>query len=342
MAGNLNIVQKATVVLLFAAIFILSFLVLKPVIVAVVLGLISAYFFSPVYKKINKYVKTPSLSAGILILLILIIITIPLIYLTPEIINQTFDVYKIVQNIDLTDTITKLFSSILDKETITLISLNLESITGGFFSSAINQFTNILVNIPNLLLQLAVFLFTFFFAIRDSEKLKNYILGLSPFSKQTETKFLEEFRHVTDGIIFGQLLVGIIQGVLLGIGLYVLGIPKTLFLTILAIIFSIIPIVGPWLVWAPISLYLLFEGNLTAGIILALYGALFVSTVDNILRPLFLSRYSKLPISVGVIGIIGGLYFFGIIGLVLGPLTLAYLLIIIDFYRQGKLNEILR
>ncbi len=62
--------------------------------------------------------------------------------------------------------------------------------------------------------------------------------------------------------------------------------------------------------------------------------------MDNILRPYFLSKKSNLPIALSIIGIIGGLYLFGIAGLVLGPLILAYVLIIIEFYKQGKLEEL--
>ena len=73
-----------------------------------------------------------------------------------------------------------------------------------------------------------------------------------------------------------------------------------------------------------------------------LYGALFVGTIDNLLRPYLLSRQSNLPISVSIIGTIGGLYFFGILGLIFGPLIFAYALIIIEFYRKGKLDELFR
>jgi predicted PurR-regulated permease PerM len=66
----------------------------------------------------------------------------------------------------------------------------------------------------------------------------------------------------------------------------------------------------------------------------------FISLIDNVLRPYILSKRSSLPIVLSVIGTIGGLYFFGIVGLVLGPLILAYVLIIIEFYQQGKLNEL--
>jgi len=191
-------------------------------------------------------------------------------------------------------------------------------------------------------LKFAVFLFTFFFAIRDSTELKNYLSSLSPFSNSTELKFLKELRGITNVIVFGQVLIGILQGLALGIGLFFLGVPNALILTFLASLISMIPILGSWLVWLPVSLYLLAIGQTFQGIFLLLYGSLFVSSMDNIIRPYLLSKHSNLPIVLSVIGTIGGLYLFGIAGLVLGPLVLAYVLIIIEFYQEGKLNDLFK
>jgi predicted PurR-regulated permease PerM len=85
---------------------------------------------------------------------------------------------------------------------------------------------------------------------------------------------------------------------------------------------------------------MIISGNVLSGALLLAYGAIFVSSIDNILRPYFLSKRSTLPIAVALIGTIGGFYTFGIIGLVLGPLILAYTLIVVDFYRKGNLKEL--
>jgi predicted PurR-regulated permease PerM len=170
--------------------------------------------------------------------------------------------------------------------------------------------------------------------------LKEYVAKLSPFSNSTEKKFLKEFRGITDAIIFGQVFIGILQGLLLGAGLYLLGVPNALTLTFVAAILSVIPILGAWLVWFPVGIILLMTGKTFSGIFILLYGAFFVSLIDNFLRPYILSKRSNLHIVLSVIGTIGGLYLFGIVGLILGPLILAYVIIIIEFYQQGKLNEL--
>jgi len=322
--------------MIIAGIFILTFFILRPIILAIIFGLLCAYIFNPIYRRIKRYVPGRNLSAFVFITLLTIVVVIPLVYVVPLLVRQTFDTFVLLQNFDMADYL----GNFIKGDLAGTIAVHLDNIIGKTFSSLLGQLTNILVNLPSLLLQSAVFLFTFFFAIRDSEELKKYITTLSPFSVENEKKFMREFRGITNAIIFGQVLIGIIQGLALGAGLFFLGVPNVLVLTFVACIVSIIPVLGSWLVWFPVGIFLLISSQTFAGVFLLLYGALFVSTIDNILRPYILSKQSNLPVVLSVIGTIGGLYLFGIAGLILGPLILAYLLIIIEFYQQGKLNEL--
>jgi predicted PurR-regulated permease PerM len=329
-------IKRGIVGAIILSIFVLAFFILKPIIIPIIFGLLFAYIFSPIYKKIKIAVKGKNTSAFLLMLGLMIIIAIPVIYFVPIIAKQAFDVYTLSRTFDFGNFVDNFIKSGVSSS----LASNINNVISRTFSTFLNQFTSILVNLPSLLLQFAVFLFTFYFAIRDQEELKEYISTLSPFSEATENKFLKEFRGITNAIVFGQVFIGIVQGLAVGAGLFFLGVPKALILTFVACIVSIIPVLGSWLVWFPVSLILLITGQTFAGIFLFLYGALFVSTIDNLFRPWILSKQSNLPIALSVIGTIGGLYFFGIAGLVLGPLVLAYVLIIIEFYREGKLKEL--
>jgi len=329
-------IKKVVVVTLILALFILTFFVVKPIIMPIIFGLLFSYVFGPVYKVILKITKNQNVAASILVLGLALIVGIPIIYFVPAMVNEVFEIYVLIQNLNITEIINKFVTG----EVASTIAINIDNMIGQFFSGFLNQFKDILVNLPSLLFQLAVFLFTFYFATKDADKLGAYISSLSPFSKATEAKFLQEFRGITNAIIFGQILIGITQGLALGAGLFFLGVPNAVVLTAVAALVSIIPVLGSWLVWLPTSIYLLIAGETFAGVFLFLYGALFVSSIDNLLRPYILSRRSTLPIALSLIGTIGGLLFFGIAGLILGPLTIAYTLIIIEFYRQGKLKDL--
>jgi len=329
-------IKRVVVVSIILSIFILTFFIIKPIIIAIIFGLFFAYIFGPVYKVIQKIVKNKNVAASILVSSLALIVAIPVVYFVPLIVNQIFTVYVSIQNLNLTEII----SNFVSEEIASTIAINLDNIIGQFFSGSLNQFKDMLINLPSLIFQFAVFLFTFYFATRDADELGEYIRSLSPFSKPTETKFLKEFRGITNAIIFGQVLIGITQGLALGAGLFFLGVPNVLILTLVAALLSTIPVLGSWLVWLPTAIYLLVIGETFSAIFLLLYGAIFISSIDNFLRPLILSKRSNLPVALSLIGTIGGLLFFGILGLILGPLIIAYTLIIIEFYRQGKLKDL--
>ncbi|MFA5061105.1 MAG: AI-2E family transporter [Candidatus Pacearchaeota archaeon] len=336
MVSYQDVVKKGVIGVLFLALFILAYYIVKPIIVPIIFALLLAYIFIPTYKRINSRIKHKNISALVLILLIFIVILVPLIYLLPNLLKEVTETYTLLRNFN--------FESILDgflgEELASSFSQQFDNIISRLFASLASQLTGILTSIPSLLLKLVVFLFTFFFAVRDYQEMKTYIRKISPFSKGLEEKFEKEFRGITNAIMFGQLLIGLITALAFGVGAYILGVPKVLILTFLTGIVSVIPILGAWIVWFPAGIIMIALGRTLAGGILIIYGALFVSTIDNILRPYFISKNSQLPIVISVIGTIGGLYFIGILGLILGPLILAYVLIIIDFYQQGKLKEL--
>ena len=322
--------------MLILAIFALTFFIIKPIIIPIIFGLLFSYIFGPAYKTIQKFVKNKNMAAFLLVLSLVLIIALPIIYFVPTIVNQSFEIYVMIQNLNLTE----IFQNLVTGDMASTLARSMDNIIGQFFTAFLNQFKDVLLNLPSLIFQFAVFLFTAYFATRDADKLGLYISSLSPFSVTTEKRFLQEFRGITNAIVFGQVLIGVVQGLALGAGLFFLGIPNALVLSFVAALVSIIPILGSWLIWLPTSIYLFVAGQTFEGIFLILYGGLFVSSIDNLIRPYMLSKRSTLPIALSLIGTIGGLFFFGITGLVLGPLIIAYSLIIIEFYRQGKLKDL--
>jgi len=336
-------VGRVAVGVLILALFVAAIFILKPILGAIFFGIFAAYILHPLYIPLRRKIHNGNLSTIIFLFLVVLLLAIPLWFFLPSFAKEVFDTYLYVQNTDLSGVIANTLSNFFGTQLSSSIAIQVNIFIVKFFSFSLSASSSLLSNLPSFLLQFSVFLFTLYFAIKDSEKIKNYITDLSPLSKSTENKFATEFRQITNSIVFGQIFVGIIQGVLLGLGLWVLGVPRILFLTIIAIIASIIPIVGAWLIWIPASFYLFISGDTTNGTILFFYGLLFISTIDNVLRPYFISKNShNLNIFVAIIGTIGGLYTFGVIGLIIGPLVLSYLLIIIDFYRNGKLNEIFK
>jgi predicted PurR-regulated permease PerM len=144
---------------------------------------------------------------------------------------------------------------------------------------------------------------------------------------------IKSTKGITSSILYGQILVGMIQGIFVGIGIFLFRIPNALVLTLLALLFGVLPIVGTAVVWVPLAIYLFVTGNVWAAIGIIFFGLL-SAFADNILRPLIVSKRANISPSIILVGMIGGIFFFGILGLILGPLILSYLLIILEVYRK--------
>ena len=332
-------IRKAVGVILIIFLIILSYILVKPILAAIIWGLIFAYIFYPLYKKINKIIKNKSLSALIIVLIILAIIMLLLWFLTPIFIKQSFNIYNYIQNLDWAKQIQELFPGLKEQVSKDFL-LSINNFIGKIANIALNSFVNIIIEFPKIVLYLFIGSLTFFFVLRDGDQLVQYAKEISPLTKESGKKFFVQFKNITKSIVYGQVIVGLVQGIACGIGLLIFGVPNALLLTLVAIILAVFPIIGPMLVWIPASIYLALSGNLGAGIGLAVYGIIVVSWIDNVTRAILVTKRVKMHPLLIWIGMMGGLLAFGILGLVLGPLIIAYLIIVLDFYKKGKFEEI--
>ena len=116
--------------------------------------------------------------------------------------------------------------------------------------------------------------------------------------------------------------------------------PNALILTLLACLAGVFPIIGVAIIWVPVAIYLLIAGNTLPTLGVIIFG-LISSSIDNFIRPIIVSKRTHMPSSLILIGMIGGIFLFGILGLILGPLILAYLLVILEIYRNKRTPSIL-
>jgi len=328
--------------ILVIGIFVLAFFIIKPIIYSIIFGVLIAYILYPLYKFLLKRTKSKNLSAFLICIGLLVILIIITGIILGSLMNQVVGLYLKFQQIDTDEVIkTSLPEFIASSEVSTNIVNGIESSISKLlakFASAIGDFV---LNLPGYLLQILVVFIILFFSLRDGEKAFEYFKSLSPFSKDIQDKFFKHFQDITHSVLVGQVVIGIIQGIIAGIGYFIFGVPNALLLTILTIIIGIIPIIGPWFVWIPVDIYLFVVGRTGAGIGLLIYGLFLINWIDTILRPLIVSRKTQINPAIVLIGMIGGLFFFGVLGLIIGPLILAYVILVLELYRKQKFSETL-
>jgi predicted PurR-regulated permease PerM len=177
--------------------------------------------------------------------------------------------------------------------------------------------------ILNGVLQLALSMFIAFFFLRDGDVIIERLeVASHRIAGERGAQLALLAASTVRGVVLGILGTALAQGVLAAIGFYVAGIKAAPLLGFLTFLLSPVPI-GPPLVWGPAALWLIYQGHTGWGLFLLGWGTLVVSTVDNVIKPLIISRGSDLPFVLVLLGVLGGAIAFGFIGVFLGPVLLA-------------------
>ncbi|MBP1150309.1 MULTISPECIES: AI-2E family transporter [unclassified Methylocaldum] len=178
-------------------------------------------------------------------------------------------------------------------------------------------------NFGESLLYLSLSVFIAFFLYRDGAALSTRLAPLfTRVGGQRAPALLHVAGDTIKGVVYGVIGTALIQGILVGIGLWIAGIPRVLLLGVLACVLSLIP-VGPALIWLPAAIWLFGKGSTGWAVFLVLWGLLVVGLVDNFLKPYFIGKGSHLPFILVFLGTLGGVMAFGFLGIFLGPTLLA-------------------
>ncbi len=195
-----------------------------------------------------------------------------------------------------------------------------------------SKITAITAGTAGFLLGLFVMFYAMFFFLRDGRTIMERFLYYIPMQDDERDAMVEQFMSITKATVKGTLLIGLIQGTLGGIAFYFAGINGAAFWGAVMVVMSVIPGIGPMLVWAPAVVSLYLSGDSLTATLLLLWCAGVVGTIDNVLRPRLVGRDARMPDLLILVGTIGGLYLFGPIGFALGPIICGLFLTALDFY----------
>jgi len=317
----------------------LAIYLIRPVFISIVTGFILAYICLPLYRKALSWVKSKNLSAALVLTLIILIIIVPLWFALPVVIKQVGEVYYNIQHMNIGSIVKAVIPTASD-ETLSKITLSVQNalVTATKSIAGADSPINVFYQLPTILINLFIIGFVFFFGLRDSDKLIELAKEISPFSKTKEKLFVQQFKGVTDSIVYGQIIVGIVQGLLAGLGFLIFGVNNILVLTALAILFSIIPVLGPFIVYIPVAIFMFASGQTSLGLLFLVYNLTVVSTTDNFMRAYIVSKRTKMNSAIVFVGMMAGLFVFGFMGLLIGPLILAFFLLVLQLYKDKALH----
>lgn len=178
-------------------------------------------------------------------------------------------------------------------------------------------------DLVGFVISLAVMILALYYFLAEGSEMLRNLHRLSPLESGDEDALFDKFGRVCRGLVLGTFLCAVVQAVLMGLGLWAAGVERVWALSALTLLCSMIPIIGSGGVWVPVSIWLLWEGRPAAGIFVALYGALIVSSADNLVRAHVLHGSARMHPLLALVSALGGMKLFGLWGIFLGPIVAA-------------------
>ena len=200
--------------------------------------------------------------------------------------------------------------------------------------------TAILSGLVQFVTSFFVMLVTMFFLFRDGALLTEELKTWMPLSERYEQLIVRKFREVASATIVGNFLTSVAQGAAGGLVFLIVGIPNVILWGTLTALFSLVPVFGTALVWFPWAVYFFLTGAWLRGAVLVVLAVLFVGMIDNVLRPILIEGRTKIHTLLVFFAIMGGIGYFGIVGIIFGPILLALGLTFVELYKTEFADEL--
>ncbi len=197
----------------------------------------------------------------------------------------------------------------------------------------LRQSTSIVSGLFRVIMNFLIMLFCMFFIFRDGEYLTDMLKTLTPLTESYRQLIINTFQEVAKATVIGTLLTAVAQGVAGGLLYWILGIPNALLWGCLTALFSLLPVVGTGIVWGPWAIYFFLTQATLQGVILVI-GGLLVGLMDNFLRALFIEGKAEMHTLIVFLSIMGGIGYFGLVGMIFGPIIVALGLTFLELYKR--------
>ncbi len=331
----------------FAFLLTQAFLMAQPFLPSVLVASILAIMFHPVYRRVERRLKKPALSALLLTFAIILAGVLPLVLAIWTLIRESADLIPVAQNVlsqmqngnldvyrdkipvSLMPAIDRT-SNFLGSANIDLKALVLDNARElALRISAIGAF--VARNAILMLIKVLILVVALFFMFRDGEKLLTWVIGLIPMEKTHKQAVARTAYETFWAVTIGVFLTAAAQGVVAFIGFLIAG---TRMPVLLGIGVALVSLLGAsFLICIPVALFTMMD-NMTVGVFLLIWGAVLVGWLDNLLKPMLIGSRARMPFVLVFVSILGGIKLYGPVGLLLGPIVVACVLTFIRIFQE--------
>jgi predicted PurR-regulated permease PerM len=342
-----RVIAKAFVLVLIGCLFLLLML-FWAYISSIVLALLIASAFYPLYARIKKWFgKREGWASFVLTIFILFILVVPVGGFVATLSNEALDFYHRSKDAVSLKEFRMAFEEdpvwaqrLRKLREVTGIEFNTQTIESLASSLGRNvglylsrQLSAVASNIMHLLLNFFLMMLAIYYILRDGERLKQYILELLPFPAGQQNLVVSKFREMGRAIIFGNGVNGIIQGIVGGLGFYFFDMGSPILWGTLIGFLAFLPIVGASVVFIPATLILLIHGEVKMAFSFFVYNASYSLAMEYVVKPRLIGKGMRMNSLLVFFGILGGMKLFGIMGLIYGPLIMTIFFTLAEIYR---------
>ncbi|MBF0104566.1 MAG: AI-2E family transporter [Deltaproteobacteria bacterium] len=341
MKNKVSLEHTRTTLVIFLALLVflivVCFWVAKPFLLAITMGGILALLEYPVFKKLRDKVVFPRVASALVTIGTLLLVIIPVSVFLTLAFKQGMALAQLASENDKlsVQSVTSHFSnsSLFDMMRTTPEELNVkihESIQK-VGKSAMALALDIAGQIPNIIMQIIMACITCFFLLVDGRRLGLWMKDKIPLDRDIIKRFYTSFKDTAQASVLATFAAGAAQSAIILVGFLVLGVPGVFLAVGVTFIFAWIPILGCGPVWITASIYLYNEGAVFKVVLMVVFGLL-ASVADNFVRPFVLKGKSNLHFLVSLVAVFGGIRFFGILGVFLGPILAAVTISILQIW----------
>ena len=315
---------------------------------AIVLALLLASVFFPLYSRFKRLLRErePLASLG-MTLFILVILVIPVGWFIGTLSNEALDFYQrtssevsmqkikdIIENdpvwAERLKKLSKLSGLTITPETVDELADSIGRKVGLFLY---NQIKSMASNLFSFLIHFFLMMMTIFYLFKDSLRLKDYLVQLMPVPREQLEKVINKFQEMGSAIIVGNGISGIIQGVLGGLGFFFFGLGSPFLWGTVISFMAFLPIIGASAVFIPTAVIIAITGDTGLAVGYLIYNLAYSSIVEYLIKPKMIGKGMQMNSLLVFIGILGGLKLFGILGIIYGPLIMTIFLTLAEIYR---------
>jgi predicted PurR-regulated permease PerM len=324
--------SKGTLLAFVVVLLLLGVAFVLPFLQYFLLAVLLAYVLLPVQRSLETETSGRTAAAAV-VLGATVVILLPFLLVIQSTAAEAMAIVRQIRSGDLTldvfeDSISQLTGLDVD------VASAVQSATSGIGTGELNSLLGIVGTLTHVLVGLGLALFLLYYFLKDRERFFGWLRRTMPLSDEVQDELYDEIDDIMRAVLVGHVLIAVVQGVIAGLGLVAVGIPNALFWTVVMVVLALLPIVGSFLVWGPAVVYLVATDQVAAGAFLFVYGTIVVGVSDDYLRPVVVDRYARVNPTVVILGVFGGLYTMGVMGLFFGPVILGSLRAVLDVYAR--------